>query len=264
MFFLEPAPQKPFVKKKNSYPQRERTVQNYYWKTREGQQNFTKFWNNKDWSHQIHLRPFTAQRRRLSLYRTYRQRTTRLPYKYRTLGSIAGMPRYINYKQLFYNQMLEKQTFRQFFRLRHYQLVNHFRKAVKNSKRQFDVCFLKHFEFRMDMIAYRANFAFSFLEARRDVKKGFYMINGQVITKFSKHVTLGDIVTPHLFFITSRDYMLVRGFIRPLQTDQYPHYMMINERVPAALIFDNPNGDRLKYSIPISWQFIIFSMLKYK
>ena len=264
MFFLEPArKKKPFSKKKRAYLQRERTVQNYYWKNYEGRKLFNIFWKNRRYS-TLKLKPFTAQRRRLSLYRTYRQRRQRFPYKYRTLNSVAGMPKYVNYKQLFYNQMLEKQTFRQFFRLRHYQLVNHFRKAIKNSKRQFDTCFLKHFEFRLDIIAYRANFTYTFLQARREVKKGFFIVNGQVITRFSKHVTLGDLVTPHLFFINSRDYIIMRSFYHPLQTDQYPHYIMVNERVPAVLIFDNPNADRLKYSIPISWQFIIFSMLKYK
>jgi ribosomal protein S4 len=263
MFFLEQQAykKKPFFKK-NRYPQRERTVQNYYWKNRKGRKLFNIFW--RAYRYKVHLKPFTAQKRRLTLYRTYTQRWNRYPYKYRTLTSVSGMPKYINYKQLFYNQMLEKQTFRKFFRLRHYQLVNHFRKAIKSSKRMFDTCFLKHFEFRLDIIAYRANFTYTFLQARREVKKGFFMVNGQVITKFSKHVTIGDVVTPHLFFVNSLSYMLIRSFLHPLQTDQYPHYMIINERVPAALIFDNPNADRLKYSIPISWQFIIFSMLKYK
>ena len=243
-------------------PRRERTVQNYWWlKTRVQRQRFYHFWRVQ--RRQRKFQPFSAQRRRLKLYRSWAQKKLKYPYRYRSIHALAAMPNYINYKQLFHNQFLEKQTFRKLFRLSHHQLVRHFRKAVKRRKRLFDTTFIKYFELRLDTVVYRANLAFSYLQARQQVKKGFFSVNGKYQVRPNYTVNVGDCIMPHFSFIQSKDYQMTRMYTRPLQMDQYPSYMLLNERIPAALIFSNPVSSEIKHTLPISWQFITFAMLKY-
>jgi ribosomal protein S4 len=44
--------------------------------------------------------------------------------------------------------------------------------------------FLKHFEWRLDAIVYRLNFAFSLKHARQLVNRGFFTVNNKIIKLF--------------------------------------------------------------------------------
>lgn len=223
---------------------------------------FYKIWFRRG---QRDVKPFMTQRRRLRIYRNWVEKDTGFirPARYRHIKSLVGMPRYVNHRQLFHNQIFETQTFRKLFRLTHRQLVKSFRKATAHSKRLFDLTFIKYFEFRLATVAYRANFAASYLQARQQAKLGYFKVNGLTLTRPNYMVNIGDCVLPHEGLLQTEAFTLMRMFCTPIQPDQYPSYMLLNERVPAALIFNNPNPAEVKHTLPVSWQFMTLTMLPY-
>lgn len=209
------------------------------------------------------LQPFCAQRRRFKVYGSWVERDWKFPMRYRTVRSLQYMPKYINYRQLFHNQMLEIQTFRKLFRLTSKQLVKHFHKAVRSSKRLFDQNFIKYFEYRLDVTAYRANFAFSYMHSRQVAKKGAFLVNNRPMSRPNFALNVGDCITLNWHYLQTRCPPLMRMICRPLQLDQYPSHLIFNERIPAAIVFSNPDCSRIKHTLPVSWQFISFAILKY-
>jgi ribosomal protein S4 len=241
-----------------------RRIKNYmrWWlKAKVDRDRFYRFWRRA--RRQRKFKPFASQRRRLKVYRSWAHKSLKFPYHFRKVRSLVSMPHYLNHKQLFHNQMLEKQTFRKLFRLSHTQLVRNFRQALQRSKRLFDLVFIKHFELRLDTVVYRANLAFSYYQARQQVKHAGFLVNNRLVHRPNYSLNVGDCVTPVLTQVQSNKYQWMRLWARPLQMDQYPSHLVINERIPAALIFTNPKPAEIKHALPISWKFITFAMLKY-
>lgn len=196
-------------------------------------------------------------------------------YKYNILYKF---PRFADYRRLFKHQLREQHLFRWVYRLKFSQLIKAFRKATYNTKRSFELMFVKHFEFRLDTIVYRLNFANSLKHARQLVNRGLFVVNNKVVDNFRYHVNLGDVVMPVLRlratygpgykrFMHIKDYGVtlssLRLFWRPIQADQYPDYVMLNERIPAGMIISNVNPNKLRYNKPFSIQFLTLSLLKY-
>ena len=136
--------------------------------------------------------------------------------------------------------------------------------------------FLKHFEFRLDTVVYRLNFANSLRHARQLVNRGLFLVNNKVVDNFRYHVVLGDVIMPikklrmtgssKRYIVHNNTGLLIttlRLFWRQLQADQYPEYVMLNERIPAGMIVSNVNPQNLRYNKPFSIQFLTLSLLKY-
>jgi hypothetical protein len=185
-------------------------------------------------------------------------------------------PRYANYRRLYKNQLREQHLFRWLYRLKLSQLISYFRKSTNNKKYSFELMFLKHFEWRLDAIVYRLNFAFSLKHARQLVNRGFFTVNNKIINHYTFHVGVGDLIMPikrlrimkhGKRYLHKKDrgltFMNLRLFYRPIQMDQYPDFFLINERIPAALIIKNLNPLQLRYTRPFSIQYLTLSLLKY-
>jgi len=207
-----------------------------------------------------------ADRHVYKRYPLYRYKYT-LTYKF---------PRFADYRRLFKNQLREQHVFRYLYRLKLGQLIKAFRKSTANTKRSFELMFLKHFELRLDTVIYRLNFAYSLKHARQLVLRGLFVVNNKVIDNPKYHVTLGDVIMPikrlrmqplSKKYLNYVDYGLTltwnRLFYRPIQSDQYPSHFLLNERIPAGMIMTNVNPYKLRYTKPFSLQFLTLSLLKY-
>ena len=194
-------------------------------------------------------------------------------YKYPVL---FYFPRFADYRRLYKNQLKEQHIFRWIYRLKFSQLIKRFRKAVNGTKRIFELMFLKYFEFRLDTIVYRLNFAFSLKHARQLVNRGLFTINNKVINNYTYHVLLGDVIMPVKRFrlmgsrlkylnTKAKGFFLLnmRLFYRPIQADQYMDYLFINERIPAGMIIKNIDTSTLRFNRSFSIQYLTLSMLKY-
>lgn len=202
--------------------------------------------------------------------------TGRFPiYRYK-FPLLYHFPRYANYRRLYKNQLREQHLFRWLYRLKLSQLINYFRKSTNNKKYSFELMFLKHFEWRLDTIVHRLNFAFSLKHARQLVNRGFFTVNNKIINHYTFHVSVGDLIMPikrlrimkhGKRYLHKKDrgltFMNLRLFYRPIQMDQYPEHFLINERIPAALIIKNLNPLQLRYTRPFSIQYLTLSLLKY-
>ena len=194
-------------------------------------------------------------------------------YKYPLL---FFFPRYADYRRLYKNQLKEQHIFRWVYRLKFSQLIKRFRKSINGTKRIFELMFLKYFEFRLDTIVYRLNFAFSLKHARQLVNRGLFMLNNKTIHNYAYHMTIGDVIMPikrvrlqgkRLKYLNSKakGYFLMnmRLFYRPIQADQYMDYLFINERIPAGMIINNIDTSTLRFNRSFSIQYLTLSLLKY-
>ena len=194
-------------------------------------------------------------------------------YKYPLL---FFFPRYADYRRLYKNQLKEQHIFRWVYRLKFSQLIKRFRKSINGTKRIFELMFLKYFEFRLDTIVYRLNFAFSLKHARQLVNRGLFMLNNKTINNYAYHMTIGDVIMPikrvrlqgkRLKYLNpkAKGYFLMnmRLFYRPIQADQYMDYLFINERIPAGMIINNIDTSTLRFNRSFSIQYLTLSLLKY-
>jgi hypothetical protein len=194
-------------------------------------------------------------------------------YKYPLL---FFFPRYSDYRRLYKNQLKEQHVFRWVYRLKFSQLIKRFRKSIEGTKRIFELMFLKYFEFRLDTIVYRLNFAFSLKHARQLVNRGLFMLNNKTIHNYAYHMSLGDVIMPikrvrlqgkRLKYLNrkAKGYFLmnIRLFYRPIQADQYTEYLFINERIPAGMIIKNIDTSTLRFNRSFSIQYLTLSLLKY-
>lgn len=199
----------------------------------------------------------------------------RCPYKAQTYKTNFLFPKYANYRFLFRNQLTEQQTFRWLYRLSYDQLVKMYKKTLHFTKRKFELAFVKYLEFRLDMLLYRLNMVWSLPQARRWISQGFFMVNGQVQTWPKFRANVGDMIMPipavrlqeHPQHAWLHDvglmYNSTRLFWRPIQKGQYPTNILFNERIPAALIMDNPNPFKIYNTRPLSIQFLTLSLSKF-
>lgn len=198
----------------------------------------------------------------------------RLPlHKKFKLGYYA--PRHINFKFLFKNQIREQHTLRWLYKITYTQMVKMFKKIVNFTKNKFEFMFFKHLEFRFDLCLYRLNFVASIKQARQWIQREKFHVNKKLINWSNYQVNIGDIIVPidtlrltfKLDYLTYKDggytYNSLRLYGRPLQKDQYMDYLIINERIPAALIFLNPSVNKIYSVKPWNIQFITSSLLKY-
>ena len=194
-------------------------------------------------------------------------------YKYPLL---FFFPRYADYRRLYKNQLKEQHIFRWVYRLKFSQLIKRFRKSIEGTKRIFELMFLKYFEFRLDTIVYRLNFAFSLKHARQLVNRGLFMLNNKTINNYAYHMSIGDVIMPikrirlqgkRLKYLNrkAKGYFLmnIRLFYRPIQADQYMDYLFINERIPAGMIIKNIDTSTLRFNRAFSIQYLTLSLLKY-
>ena len=155
-------------------------------------------------------------------------------------------------------------------------MIKRFRKSIEGTKRIFELMFLKYFEFRLDTIVYRLNFAFSLKHARQLVNRGLFMLNNKTIHNYAYHMNIGDVIMPirrvrlqgkRLKYLNrkAKGYFLMnmRLFYRPIQADQYMDYLFINERIPAGMIIKNIDTSTLRFNRPFSIQYLTLSLLKY-
>lgn len=194
-------------------------------------------------------------------------------YKYNVLFKF---PRFADYRRLFKNQLREQHVFRYLYRLKLGQLIKTFRKATYKTKRIFELMFLKYFELRLDTVVYRLNFTWNLKQARQLVARGLYLVNNKVIDNPKYHVSLGDVIMPikrlrmqplPKKYLNYVDYGVTltwqRLFMHPLQSDQYPDHLFINERIPAGMVVNKFNPYKVRHNKPFSVQFLTLSLLKY-
>ena len=231
-----------------------------------------------DYKYLRQWRPYSLVRKKHKIFfnlgdRHYFKRLPIYRYKFPLLYSF---PRFSHYKKLYKTQLREQHIFRWLYRLRFSQLLNYFRKSTSNTKYGFNLIFLKYFEWRLDTIIYRLNFAFSIKHARQLINRGFFTVNNKIINHYTHPVKLGDVIMPITRLRTIKHgkrfskikdrgliFMNLRLFYRPIQMDQYPDYLLINERIPAGLIIKNINPLELRYIRPFSLQYLTYSFLKY-
>lgn len=239
--------------------------------------NFPIFLQNKEYSLDITKNFYSLNRKVLSYFshRIEKYVLKRFAFKTQKYKNNFLFPNFANYRYLFKNQIREQHTFRWLYRLSYKQLVKIFKKITFYTKTKFEFIFVKYLELRLDTIVYRLNIAFSLKQAKQWVKKKFFLVNGSLITWAKYQVNLGDIIIPifelRLQIYPQREfsgdfginYNSLRLFWRPIQSDQYPKHLLINERIPAGLVITNPNPHNIIYIRRWNVQFLTMSLLKY-
>lgn len=219
---------------------------------------------------------YSTNRKLMSIYlfKADKFKNLRMPFRKKFKLSYF-YPRYVNFDRLFKYQLREQKTFRWLYRLSLTQIIKMFRKVIFNTKNKFEYAFFKFLEFRMDMCLYRLNMAFSFKQARQWVKRGLFYLSGKKILWHKHQVNVGDVLMPSNYLrlnyphnkLSYDDvgchYLSLRLYWYVVQKDQYINYTLINERLPAGLIFLNPDVNKVYAIKPWSVQFITLSLLKY-
>ena len=184
-------------------------------------------------------------------------------------------PKFANFKFLYKNQIREQHTVRWLYKMTFKQLVKMFKKVMHFTKNKFEYAFFKYLEFRLDMCLYRLNMVFSTKQARQWIKRQLFLVNNKETNWPKYQINIGDVLVPVPYLrlqftnnnLTYNDggylYNSLRLYWRPLQKDQYSNYMLINERIPAGLIFLNPQVNNVYTIKPWNIQFLTLSLLKY-
>ena len=63
-----------------------------------------------------------------------------------------------------------------------------------------------------------------------------------------------------MIFDMGLSFMQMRLFYRYIQSDQYLTHLMLNERVPAALVIALPNPQQIRHHSLFSIQFLTLSL----
>ena len=248
---------------------------NFWLRDPDHRKNLTLIW--KRYRYMRNWRPYTYLLKKYKIFFNWADRFLfkRYPLYRRKYSVLFNFPQYSDYRRLFKNQLKEQHLFRWIYRLKYKQLVKKFKKSVKGTKRVFELMFLNFFEMRMDTIVYRCNFAFSIKQGKQWTNRGFFQVNSKNIAWYSYHVNIGDIIFPRLnlrlhflqkknwFFDMGLSFMQMRLFYRHIQSDQYPNHLMLNERVPAALVIGLPNPHQIRHHRPFSIQFLTLSLNRY-
>ena len=249
---------------------------NFFWIRNKIKQNLVeKIW--KTYRFMRSWRPYTYIQKKYKLYFNWGDLVIfkRYPLYRRKYKTLFYYPRFQDYRRLFKSQLQKQHLFRWLFRLKYKQLVKKFKKSALKSKRVFELVFLNFFEMRMDVIIYRLNFAFSIKQARQWVNRSFFQVNSKHINWYSFHLSIGDIILPiknlRLSHRQSKQWVFDKGysflndrlFYRQIQADQYPSHLLLNERLPAAMVCHLPNPHQVRYHRPFSIQFLTLSLNKY-
>jgi hypothetical protein len=244
---------------------------NFWLRDRDQRKQLQLIW--KKYRYHPMWKPFSYTKKKYKLYFYWSDYALfkRFPTYRRKYPIQYDYPFFADYRRLFINQIKSQQYFRWVFRLKYQQLVNKFKKSAHYTKYTFERAFLNFFELRMDVVVYRLNFAFSIKQAKQWINRSFFQVNQKTINWYSYHINVGDLITPtpvlrqyqlrkrYWFFEMGRVYRNVRLFYRPIQADQYPEHFMLNERVPAALMINQPNPYQVRFHRPISIQFLTLS-----
>lgn len=220
---------------------------------------------------------FIADRKRLFLHVHKYEKYIyyRKPYRMQIYTISYLNHNYINFKKLYKNQIREQHLVRWLYKITYAQLVKIFQKGVKYSKKHFEYLFFKYLEYRADICLYRINIVFSNKQAKQWVNRSLFMVNDKIINWHKYQINIGDIIIPvkelRLQIVPSKYYSIDYGYIynsirlfwRPIQRNQYPTYFIINERIPAALIWRNPSTSKIYCIRPWSIQYITLSLLNY-
>ena len=241
---------------------------------------FQKLWWKK-FRYTTAWRPYSYLRKKQKIYFNWMDKELfkRYPIYRRKYPVAFEFPHYADYRRLFKNQIQEQHLFRWLYRLKYKQLVRKFKKSVSGTKRVFELMFLNFWEMRMDTIVYRLNFAFSIKQGKQWVKQSFFKVNAKTINWHTYHASIGDVIMPiHRLRATfvprprvsktrildlGLGFMCLRLFYRPIQADQYPSHMMINERIPAGLITSLPDPHKIRHTKSYSIQFLTLSLNRY-
>jgi len=248
---------------------------NFWLRDQDHRKNLSLIW--KRYRYMRNWRPYSYLLKKYKIYFNWADRFLfkRYPLYRRKYFVLFHFPQYSDYRRLFKNQLKEQHLFRWIYRLKYKQLVKKFKKSVKGTKRVFELMFLNFFEMRMDTIVYRCNFAFSIKQGKQWSNRGFFQVNSKHIAWHSYHVNIGDIIMPRLnlrlhflqkknwFFDMGLSFMQMRLFYRHIQSDQYPTHLVLNERVPAALVIALPNPQQIRHHRPFSIQFLTLSLNRY-
>lgn len=219
---------------------------------------------------------FSADRKMMSVHLHFQEKynNLRMPL-HKKFRLNYYFPKFANFKFLFKNQIRDQHTVRWLYKITFKQLVKMFKKVMHFTKNKFEYAFFKYLEFRLDMCLYRLNMVFSTKQARQWIKRQLFLVNNKQINWPKYQVNIGDILIPVPYLrlqfthnnLTYNDggylYNSLRLYWRPLQKDQYSNYMLINERIPAGLIFLNPQVNNVYTIKPWNIQFLTLSLLKY-
>lgn len=220
---------------------------------------------------------FSLDRKILKIYKNKMDKIfyKRMPYRLKIPKIKYYWPKQSKYQFLFKNQLRAQQRFRWLFRLRYDQIIKIYKKVIFYTKRRFEYKFLKYLELRIDTVIYRLNFAFSLAQARLLVRKHYFVVNEKLVSWPKYQINIGDIIIPrfqvrlrrHPEYFWTFDhgyfYNSTRLFWRPIQLDNYTDHFIINERVPVAIIIQNPNPFTVYHIKQFSLQQLTCSFLKY-
>lgn len=237
---------------------------------------YTLFWSHET-KYKVVNNFYSIDRKLLKYYshRTEKFIYDRFPYKRQKYPTNYYYPNYANYRYLFKNQTREQHTFRWLYRLTYKQLVKIFKKVTFFTKRKFEYIFYKHLELRLDTVVYRINMAFSLKQGKQWTEKKFFIVNSRIKHSPTYQVNIGDVISPikRLRYFEVPDqgwtfdigilYNSTRLFWRPLQADQYPMHFIINERIPAGIVFINPVIGSIFHKRRWSVQYLTISLLKF-
>lgn len=237
------------------------------------------FKKNKLFKQRLHLFKslFCNERKILKVFNSRWEKILmkRFPIKIKKYKSLFFFPRIANYNYLYKNQLKAQKRFRWLFRLNLKQLISLYRKSRIGNKNRTEFIFVKYLVLRFDVILYRLNFVSSLREARLVIKKGLYLVNGKTLTWHKYLLNIGDIIKPSEQIQLFKPYMYFwpfdygqslinfRLFFRTVQPEHYSSHFFINERVPVAIIINNPSLSGQYFVKPLNLQFLIMSLLRY-
>lgn len=107
-------------------------------------------------------------------------------------------------------QLREKQKAKRLYGVLEKQFRNYINEALRAKGVSGDILMQK-LESRLDNLVYRSGFAVSRAQARQNIRRGLFTVNGKKINIPSTQVKVGDIIKPVSFELIS----LREGFIMP-------------------------------------------------
>jgi ribosomal protein S4 len=125
-------------------------------------------------------------------------------------------------------------------------------KMVAYKRYQSAGSLIAHLECRLAMVAYRLNFTSTIGEAMDYVKRGYFLLNNEVITHPNCPVKVGDVVQVAPIY---RD-KLYRDLNMRLRSRYYPlpygKYLEVNYQIMAGILLYEPVFEDVYFPFPVS------------
>jgi ribosomal protein S4 len=163
----------------------------------------------------------------------------------------------IKRRSFYFKLLFNKQKFKKYYSNI---TIKQIKKNVKIIlKRKFNLLnnFAYFFEMRLDSIIYRANFAYSFANARQLIKHGFILVNKVKVTHVSFLIKPGDYIE---ICDNKKQYLynlLKNRLFNKLIITSAPRYLQVNYNLLGCIVIKYP----LYSEIPFLKNFEIISIL---